>query len=310
VSRVTGAISILSLFFLGTAGCTTVSSKASINPHEGHQINNTSPTDHENHQINGTSSTDLDMNQHGNHSSPETTPQAKLTLPKSVTTESPISLRITVQNAQGQPIEAFETFQEQLMHLIIVSNDLQFFSHLHPVFEGNGQFTVETQFPYAGGYTLFSDYKPQGTSEQVSVLSTQVTGQSAPTPVVDMTRNTTVSDTQVHLSFDKPEVRADEAIEVQFDLRGTADNQPITDLQPYLGEQGHLVILKESSQFTRANYIHAHAIRKSDTEKIAFMTRFPEPGRYKLWGQFKRGGNIIVADFWVEVQPGTDSTHH
>jgi hypothetical protein len=28
---------------------------------------------------------------------------------------------------------------------------------------------------------------------------------------------------------------------------------------------------------------------------------FPRPGRYKAWGQFKRGGEVIVADFVVEV---------
>jgi hypothetical protein len=36
--------------------------------------------------------------------------------------------------------------------------------------------------------------------------------------------------------------------------------------------------------------------------EVAIHTMFPKPGRYKLWGQFKRGDNIIVADFVVNVE--------
>jgi hypothetical protein len=34
---------------------------------------------------------------------------------------------------------------------------------------------------------------------------------------------------------------------------------------------------------------------------VAFHTMFPKPGRYKVWGQFKRGDKIIVAGFVVDV---------
>ena len=33
-----------------------------------------------------------------------------------------------------------------------------------------------------------------------------------------------------------------------------------------------------------------------------FHTVFPRPGRYKVWGQFKRGEEIIVADFVLDVR--------
>jgi hypothetical protein len=257
---------------------------------------------HEGHQMDGMSSNSPEMNHSGSSMPTENTTHAKLTLPSQVTTDNLIPLTIAVQNHQGQTIKQFEPFQEKLMHLIVVSNDLQFFSHLHPVFRGDGQFVVETKFPYAGSYTLFSDYKPKGESEQVSVLSANVTGKSAPASVADMRRNKTFSDTQVSLLFNKPEIKAGEEIEVQFDLRQAADKQPVTNLQPYLGERGHLVILKQSSPLTRASYIHAHANKNNSTEKVSFVTSFPNPGKYKLWGQFNRGGEIVVADFWVDVK--------
>ncbi len=50
------------------------------------------------------------------------------------------------------------------------------------------------------------------------------------------------------------------------------------------------------------DYIHAHAVKDSPDGQIEFMTKFPKPGKDKLWGQFNRNGKIIVADFWVDVQ--------
>ena len=288
MNRVTAAIAISTFLFLG-GGCSLSSSPESTNSHEGHQMD-------------GMSSSMPEMHHSGSSMPTETATQARLTSPAQVTTDNLIPLTITVQNHQGQAIEQFELFQENLMHLIVVSNDFQVFNHLHPVFKGDGRFAVEAKFPYAGSYTLFSDYKPNGEPEQVSVLSVNVTGKAAPTPVVDLGRIKTFSDTQVSLLFNKPEIKAGEEIEVQFDLRQAADKQPVTNLQPYLGERGHLVILKQSSPLTRANYIHAHANRNNSTEKVSFMASLPESGKYKFWGQFNLGGEIVVADFWVDVK--------
>ncbi len=75
----------------------------------------------------------------------------------------------------------------------------------------------------------------------------------------------------------------------------------IKDLQPYLGEKGHLVIIKNSQKLTKSDYIHAHALKNSPTGEIDFATSFPQPGKYKLWLQFNRNGKINTADFWVNV---------
>ncbi|MFN7661908.1 MAG: hypothetical protein ACK5P3_27990, partial [Dolichospermum sp.] len=70
----------------------------------------------------------------------------------------------------------------------------------------------------------------------------------------------------------------------------------------YLGEKGHLVIIKSSSPLTKSDYIHAHALKNSPDGKIEFETKFPKSGTYKMWLQFNRNGNIKTADFWVKVE--------
>lgn len=242
--------------------------------------------------------------EHGdNHADTSTSTQAKLTSTDIITPNTPTTLQIEVQDQNGNAIAQFDQFQEQIMHLIAVSDDLQVFQHLHPVYKGNGQFETETQFPQAGNYTLFSDYQPTGQAEQVSILKTQVEGDNPAAAPIDWSHTKTFGQTTVSFAPTVASIKTGEEVILQFDLQDATSNQPITDLQPYLGEKGHLVIVRQSPTLTRDNYIHAHAVHDTPGNQVHFATRFPQPGRYKLWGQFNRNGEIITADFWVEVVP-------
>ncbi len=256
-------------------------------PATGHQMN---AMQHEGHA--------MSESEHGEDS---TTTQAKLTVANKITPNTPVPVVINIQDSNGKAIANFDRFQEKLMHLIVVSDDLQFFNHIHPIYKGNGRFEVETKFPQAGGYTLISDYKPAQATEQVSVLKVQVPGQKPAPTSVDFNHTKTFGDTKVSLTFDTTNLKAGQEVTMMFNLQDAKNDRPITDLQPYLGEKGHLVILKQSSDLTRADYIHAHAIKDTAASRVSYMTQFPQPGKYKLWGQFNRNGKIVTADFWVNV---------
>ncbi|SFN57925.1 hypothetical protein SAMN05660284_01824 [Formivibrio citricus] len=250
-----------------------------------------------------------DHDAHGQHGAPAPAGasqriEAKLSAPDSIRPNQQVPLTVQVQDAQGQRITAYERFQEALMHMIVVSDDLRFFNHLHPEHDGNGNFKVTTRFPAPGAYTLFCDYKPAGRAEQVSVLKLAVPGAMPVTPAIDTA--TTVkhfAQTTVTLGVSPAQLKAATDTLVTFDLRQKENGQPVADLQPYLGEKGHLVIIKQSSPLSGADYIHAHALKEGNGAAVQFMTRFPRPGLYKLWGQFNRGGTILTADFWVDVKP-------
>ncbi len=96
----------------------------------------------------------------GNMTSPVTaTAIAKLTAPSNIQPKTAVPLVINVQDSKGKPLGQFTTFQEKLMHLIVVSDDLQSFDHIHPVYKQNGRFEVTKSFPSGGRYTLLSDFK-------------------------------------------------------------------------------------------------------------------------------------------------------
>lgn len=258
-----------------------------VNVAQAEETNHSHPTTHTEHG--------------NNHANTSASTQAKLTTTGVITPNTSTKLQIDVQDSNGEAIAQFDQFQEQIMHLIAVSNDLQVFQHLHPTYKGNGRFEVETQFPQSGNYTLFSDYQPTGQSEQVSVLQTQVAGNNAPAAQANWSRTKTFNEAIVGFAPNQATIRAGEDVLLRFNLQDANSHQPITDLQPYLGEKGHLVILRQSAALTRENYIHAHAVQNTPTNQVHFATRFSQPGKYKLWGQFNRNGEIITADFWTEV---------
>ncbi|MBD2293643.1 hypothetical protein H6G06_09115 [Anabaena sphaerica FACHB-251] len=260
-----------------------------MSDHKGHSMEQ---MNHDNHSMEN-------MN-HGNNSKIST--KATLTAPKNLAANQPINLVIDIQDTAGKPINKFDVFQEKLMHLIVVSDDLEHFDHLHPDYKENGKFEVSANFPQPGEYTLFSDYKPAGQKETLSLTKITIPG-SVPLPknLSKYEKTKTVSDTKVNFKASKEKIKSGEDVSLNFDLKDSK-NQPIKDLQPYLGERGHLVIIKSSSPLTTADYIHAHAIKNTTDEKIQFHTKFPQSGTYKMWMQFNRNGKIRTADFWVNVE--------
>jgi hypothetical protein len=205
----------------------------------------------------------------------------------------------SITSGASEAIDKFETFQTKLMHLIVVSDDLQTFSHIHPVYKQKGRFEVQANFPQGGNYTLISDYKPASQAEQVSLMQVKVAGKSTALPKVDFTTAKLIGDTKVQLD-NADNLRVGKETMLVFKMQQT-NGQPVTDLQPYLGERGHLVIMQQSSPLTRADYIHAHAAQHGTGGEVHFITTFPKAGKYKMWGQFNRGGKIVTADFWVNV---------
>jgi hypothetical protein len=246
-----------------------------------------------------------ESNSHGDHGSMAmpATPGTETTSTKltagNIRSGAETKLVIDIKSKDGQSINKFETFQTKLMHLIVVSDDLQTFSHIHPIYKQKGRFEVQANFPQGGSYTLVSDYKPASQAEQVSLMQVKVAGKPTALPKVDFTTAKLIGDTKVQLD-NADNLRVGKETMLVFKMQQT-NGQAVTDLQPYLGERGHLVIMKNSTPLTRADYIHAHAAQHGTGGKVHFMTTFPKAGKYKMWGQFNRGGKIVTADFWVNV---------
>ncbi|MGO9244782.1 MAG: DUF2231 domain-containing protein [Verrucomicrobiia bacterium] len=207
--------------------------------------------------------------------------------------------------ATGETVRDLLVVHEHLLHLIIVSEDLSFFDHVHPVRQTDGSFTIDYKFPHGGPFLLFADITPPGERAQVFRLPVTVAGEVPPPAKVDPSPTLAREVESYHVEmFVQPRTLVAER-ETQLAFRLELDGKPVTDLSPYIGAMGHCVIISEDTQW----YLHSHPQQfvmalPADARggpEVAFHTMFPKPGRYKVWGQFKRGDQIIVADFVVNV---------
>ena len=229
--------------------------------------------------------------------------QAKMFVPDEIRPKELFVVDIHIQDDKGRKVADFDIFQEKLMHLILVSDDLGYFSHLHPEHQGEGYFQTKAMLPSAGAFTLFSDYKPAGDREQVSVLKLRMKGTEKSSGVTDPRRTEKiVEDTKVRMNFSPKMVKVNEDAIIIFDLKQLSDGKPVKGLETYLGEKGHLVVIRQSAPLTDKDYIHAHAMKEGGVSEIKFTTRFPDKGLYKLWCQFNSKGRILTADFWINIE--------
>ncbi|GIM47746.1 hypothetical protein DNHGIG_32950 [Collibacillus ludicampi] len=209
------------------------------------------------------------------------------------------TLTIQIQDKNGKPIEKFDTVHEKQLHLIVVSKDLSFFNHIHPEYKGNGQFTITTTFPTAGEFKAIADFTPTGMGTMNKSHWFTVQGNATASKAIDPDETFTkvVDGKEVTLTFDQ--LTANKELNMNFNIKDAQTKQDVTDLQPFLGAVGHVVILSQDAE----NYLHVHPIdEKAKGPDAKFMTTFPHSGVYKIWGQFQQNGKVFTVPFVVKVR--------
>lgn len=208
------------------------------------------------------------------------------------------SIRISLHDEAGNPVEKLDIAHEKLLHLIVVSKDLSYFAHLHPEYQGKGEFAIAHTFPSGGEYKLIADFVPAGGGTITQTEWVVIEGQTAPAVplAAEHGHSKVVNGIEVTLMNDHPEAGKD--FELRFQLTDADTQEPVTDLEPYLGAVGHVVILSEDTE----DYLHVHPVEENTRGPEArFVTRFPDQGAYKIWGQFQRAGEVFTVPFVVTV---------
>ena len=78
----------------------------------------------------------------------------------------------------------------------------------------------------------------------------------------------------------------------------TRDGRPVDDVEPYVGARGHLVALAERD----LAFEHVHPKdRATEGREIRFDVALRNPGRYRLFLQFKHAGEVRTAAFTERV---------
>ncbi len=234
--------------------------------------------------------------------------------------------RYIIKNDKREVLKDFATVHEKIMHFIVVRKDLQNFQHIHPTYDKDtGEFSIVINFPTDGPYRLFPDFTPGKSADNPQGLTVtlhddvnvgDMNKYKAEKFTADTTNIKQVGDYRV--TYNMPsDLKAQ--TEYSYNLNVEEKDQPVTDLENYLGALGHGVILRADT----LDFIHTHAgeakpntgsmvhdmSKMNNVEghptrgpKINFSTSFPEPGKYIIFTQFQHKGKVITANRAIEVR--------
>lgn len=194
-------------------------------------------------------------------------------------------------------IVPLDEVHEQKLHLIIVSKDLAWYDHIHPVYQSDGTYTIEQTFPGGGEYILFADYQPTGGGNQVERLTINVSG--APVAPQSFTTERLTAQTDGYIVKLIPS--AGKFLTHNMNHLGvevTKDGTPMTNFENIMGAKGHLVIISGDGQ----EYLHVHPDEVDG--KLDLHTQFEKPGIYLAYFQFQTEGKLHTSHFTIIVQEG------
>jgi len=255
--------------------------------------------------------------------------------PGTINAGTPTMLSFTVKDKQGAMVKDLPIVHEKPMHLLIVSKDLAEFYHVHPAQSADGSYRVSHVFPNGGEYKLYADFTPKDAVQVVEQIDIKVAGteRAKVALAADTSFEKTVEGLKVVM---KPsaDVKAGQELTLDFQAFDALSGKPATDLQNYLGELAHFIIISEDLK----DFVHAHPMAKGEkmgdmkmddkkadehsadghdhstmnstttkasASEVSAHTAFPRAGLYKLWAQFQRGGKVINIPFIVNVPAGS-----
>lgn len=204
---------------------------------------------------------------------------------------TPLAFRVL--GPDGSPVTRFDESHEQDLHLIAVRRDLSGFQHVHPTLGTDGTWTTPLALT-PGAWRVFADFVPSADGEnRILGADVAVAGDFTPVPLPAEARTSEVDGYTVTLDG---ELTA--GAESELTLSVSRDGRPVTDLQPYLGAYGHLVVLRGGD----LAYLHVHPAEDGGSGPgVGFSTTAPSAGVYRLFLDFKHGSVVRTAAFTVSV---------
>ncbi len=225
----------------------------------------------------------------------------------------PVALEIRLLDGTAEPVGAVEVVHEHPLHLIVVSDDLSFYAHEHPMRMPDGVFHLPGfTFPFGGRFVVFADFTPSGDKPVNRIARTEFTvakGDSAAHAPLVLKENEddVVKDgpyeIRIRCNAGKFMAGQDSFLRYGVDL----ENRPVKDLEPLMGALGHLVIISADTK----RYIHAHpttertsasVFTNGQPSDVVFHTQFPEPGMYRAFAQFQHRGRIVLSAVTIDAK--------
>ncbi len=184
---------------------------------------------------------------------------------------------------------------ERKIHTIIVNDDLSFFTHIHPIENGNS-YAVHATLPHGGRFWIFADYVPEGHHQVIDRFELHAEGDTVPSLAAYHPQLTsTAGDYTLELHLDHgPLTQGHAMLSAGLSRNGTPINPEL--LENYLGEKAHAVLIHQDSKA----FVHVHPEVRNG--RFVLHADLPHAGTYRAWIQFKVQGTVHTTDFVLEAK--------
>ncbi|KAB1149867.1 hypothetical protein F7R91_03230 [Streptomyces luteolifulvus] len=209
-------------------------------------------------------------------------------------------LRFAIRDGNGRAVTAYQREHDKELHLIVASRDLVTYRHLHPARAADGTWSTPVALPRAGGYRVFADFTPARKGAGNLTLGADLAA-SGPYEPRSLPRPAVTARTDGYDVRRAGRLRPGAAEELRLTV--SRNGRPVSDLQPYLGAYGHLVALRSGD----LAYLHVHPNGEPGDgttrpgPDISFTATAPSDGTYRLFLDFKHGGEVHTAAFTVRT---------
>ncbi len=266
------------------------------------------------------------------------------TTPAEVKAGESAELSFTVKNDKGEVVKDLPIVHEKPLHLLVVSDDLAEYYHIHPEPQADGSYRVPFTFPNGGTYKLYADYTPKDSPQVVDTFPLKVAGTER--AKVELKADAKLEKTLDGLRFEMKsdaELITGKELMLNFKVSDAKTGKPVTDLEKYLGEYAHFVIISQDL----SKFVHAHPMSKEEhagvgqdmknmgakdqkvdeskphshddknagngvtaqsPSEVSAHTTFPKSGLFKIFAQFQRAGKVITVPFVVNIKEGAKAS--
>ena len=196
---------------------------------------------------------------------------------------------------KNRQVKHYQIVHEKLFHLFLVSGDLQFFIHDHPVLNPDGTFTYKFKVPKTGMFRLLADIYPLGGAPQLIAKTLFVPGVTPGSQPEPLSGDLAPKDTEnMHVELTTNPAQAMAGLHTYLDYQVG----PTDGFEQYLGAWAHMLAVSDDL----VDLIHSHPTFADGGPHLEFNLILPRARTYRIWTQFQRKGVVNTARFDVPVR--------
>ena len=197
------------------------------------------------------------------------------------------------QDGKAVTFKDLKTVHEKKLHVFVVSEDLEFYTHVHPKEEGSGVFSFSVNnLKKNKNYRVWGEFTAIKNSE-LNYVFFDIINVKAQNVLPLYSASFQHNGITFKLSFEEnPKEGEDAEGAIEITKKGVAFN----NLETIMGEKAHLVGFINSNK----NIAHIHPMGFEEG-KLMFHISFKEKGFAKLFAQFKIDGEEVIVPFGFRV---------